>query len=141
MLVGRSDFRGFTIYGSVPSVALEQAVDEALSRLRAGQRSLAIHPNCGTNLLVSGLLVGTAGFLSVGRLHRGARKPSLADLPTVVAATMLMLAVSWPLGSLVQRHVTTEADVTALEVLSVRRRVAGPVTIHRILTGHTDGTF
>ena len=141
MLVGRSDIRGFSIYGSVPTFAVEQAVYEALSRLRSGQRTLAIHPNCGTNLMVSGLLAGTAAFLSVERLRRTSKKARLADLPTVVALTMLALGVSWPLGATIQKQVTTEADLAALEVLSVRRWIAGPVTIHRVLTHNGDGTF
>jgi len=141
MFVGRSDIRGFSIYGSVPTAAVELAVHEALSRLRAGQRGLAIHPNCGTNLIVSGLLAGTAAFLSVERLQRTPRKARLVDLPGVVALTIAALVVSSPLGATIQRHITTEGDLAGLEVLAVRRWIAGPITIHRITTRNSDGTL
>ena len=37
---------------------LAAAVDEALRRMQAGERELAVHPGCGTNIVASGLLAG-----------------------------------------------------------------------------------
>src|SRR5258708_25385830 len=57
----RSSSRGFIIFGDVDLGQLRRALDEALRRLQAGEAELAIHPNCGTNLVVgiSLLTVGT----------------------------------------------------------------------------------
>ncbi|MGH2509076.1 MAG: DUF6391 domain-containing protein, partial [Ktedonobacteraceae bacterium] len=56
----RSTSRGFTVFGDVDLSQLRRALDEALHRLQAGEADLAIHPNCGTNLVV-----GTS-FVAVG---------------------------------------------------------------------------
>src|SRR5579883_605184 len=48
----RSSSTGFIIFGDVDLGQLRRAVDEALARLQAGEAELAIHPNCGTNLVV-----------------------------------------------------------------------------------------
>src|SRR4051812_5842427 len=54
---GISDPLGFTLYGNVSEESARRAVGDALLRLQAGQSELAIHPNCGTNLATTGLLV------------------------------------------------------------------------------------
>src|SRR6266480_7564728 len=58
----RSSSDGFIIFGDVDLGQLRRALDEALSRLQAGEAELAIHPNCGTNLVV-GMSVVTIGTL------------------------------------------------------------------------------
>src|SRR6266700_5953466 len=58
----RSFSNGFVIFGDVDLGLLRRALDEALSRLQAGEAELAIHPNCGTNLVV-GMSVVTIGTL------------------------------------------------------------------------------
>src|SRR5579885_2551570 len=58
----RSTSRGFTVFGDVDLGQLRRALDEALRRLQAGEVELAIHPNCGTNLVVG------ASFLAVGAI-------------------------------------------------------------------------
>ena len=45
----RSSSSGFIILGDMDLGLLRRALDEALRRLQAGEASLAIHPNCGTN--------------------------------------------------------------------------------------------
>ena len=49
MFAGHSDMGGFWIIGDVPPETLQVAVQDAMTRLRAGDKRLAIHPNCGTN--------------------------------------------------------------------------------------------
>ncbi|HRX05321.1 MAG TPA: DUF6391 domain-containing protein, partial [Anaerolineae bacterium] len=69
---GRSDHRGFYIYGPVQTSALSTAVEEALRRLKNGEARLAIHPNCGTNLVTTGTLAGVAALTAaaIGRYRR-----------------------------------------------------------------------
>jgi hypothetical protein len=133
-LAGRSDARGFFLFGDVSTEAVEQAVSEALSRLRAGEADLAIHPNCGTNILTAALLAGSASFVSlVGARHEGWRD-RLARLPLAVAASVFALILAQPLGTAVQRHVTTQGDPGTLRLLSVQRLHRGRASLHRILT-------
>ena len=67
-LVARSDLMGFMVYGEVDASDLWAAADEAVERLRAGESQLAVHSNCGTNLVAAGTLSALAAMLaSAGR--------------------------------------------------------------------------
>lgn len=138
-LIGRSDLHGILIYGNLPTPSVDQAAREALNRLRAGEPSLALHPNCGTNLLVAALLAGVSVFL----LHRQNREDTWLDrlgrLPSIVSAILLALIISRPLGTAAQRHLTTQADLGPLEILGTRRLMRGYFTAHRVLTGDGHG--
>ena len=59
---GNSDHRGFhlNIYGDVTEEEVAAAVAEAHRRLRAGERHLAVHPNCGTVLVTTAMLATLA---------------------------------------------------------------------------------
>ena len=64
-MAGYSGPFGIWIIADVPTETLRDVVEEALSRMKAGEHSLAIHPNCGTNFLTTGILAGTAGALAM----------------------------------------------------------------------------
>jgi hypothetical protein len=133
MLVGHSDIGGFWIVGDVSPEMLQSAVQEAVTRLRAGERQLAVHPNCGTNYATAGALAGLAGasaMLGSGRKWQD----KLARLPLAAAFATIALIISQPLGLEVQRRVTTSGDPGSLEVVSITHRVQGHVSIHRIQT-------
>lgn len=132
--IGRSDGRGFFIYGQVPTEAVWNAVREALERLRNGERALAIHPTCGTNLVTAGILAGTASFLSLlGTKDEDWRK-RLQRLPTAVAATTLALLIAQPIGRAAQEHLTTEPNPGSLEIVAVHPLRSGRGNVHRVLT-------
>lgn len=133
-LVGRSDAAGFYLFGNVPTLSVDEAVHEALSRLRAGEQRLAIHPQCGTNLLTSALLAGAGSFLALAGARQQTWRDRLDRLPLAVATAVLGLIVAQPLGTAIQRKVTTSGDLGTLDVVSVRRLSAGRVALHRILT-------
>ena len=59
-LVGRSDELGYTLFGDVETSRLRRAAHEALAQLNAGQHDMAVHPRCGTNLVVPALATGLA---------------------------------------------------------------------------------
>ncbi|MFZ0533976.1 MAG: DUF6391 domain-containing protein [Anaerolineales bacterium] len=133
MLMGHSDIGGFWIIGDVPPEMLHTAVQEAIVRLRAGERQLAIHPNCGTNYATAGALAGLAGAAAM--LGSGKRlQDKLARLPFAAALATMALILSQPLGLLLQARVTTSGDPGSLEVTAITHRKQGRMTIHRVQT-------
>ena len=134
MFVGRSDLSGFFLWGDVPGEAVAQATREALSRLRAGERRLAIHPNCGTNLLTASLLAGTAAYLSMAGSSSRNWRDRFDRLPLAIFASMLGLLVAQPLGTWIQAGLTVEGDPRGLELHSVHTWFRGSARLHRIRT-------
>lgn len=128
-LVARSDHRGFLIFGDTTDSELTDAVNEALHRLQAGDVNLAVHPNCGTNYVTSGMLAGMAAWLA-GRMSD--RKWSWWEqVPLVVVAATLALFVAQPVGHALQTHVTTSAQVAGIRLAGVTRRPnLGSVVVH-----------
>ncbi len=131
-LIGRSDPRGFFLFGDATMQAVADAAQEALARLRNGESRLAIHPNCGTNLLTAGLLGGSAAFAVLAGSRDG--RGRLSRLPLAIAATAFGLLIAQPLGTALQRSVTTQADPKGLEILEVKTWRRGRTTLHRVLT-------
>ena len=133
---GYSTERGFALLGEIQLGAAELAAREALERLRAGRHQLAIHPQCGTNFVVQGMLCTLVGFLGFAGI--GWRR-SLARL-NLVSTLMLLAALAAPqLGMTAQAHITTEGDVGPLQITAVERRqlrlpVIGTLTVHHVRT-------
>jgi hypothetical protein len=125
-LVGRADTTGFNIYGDIPMDALVSAAHEALERLQRGERALAVHPRCGTNLLVAGLMTALAAALAIGR------KPSIKKLPDVILATTLAAFVAQPLGMSLQEHVTTSPDAIGARIVGVRQSQMGQIKVQHV---------
>jgi hypothetical protein len=130
--VARTSLDGFYLYGSVDTKTLADTTTEALGRLQAGQTELAIHPRCGTNLVVAGLLAGLATFVVVGR-----SRARLSNLPRFLLAATLAVVVAQPLGLLVQEQITTSAEVAGVRVAQVTRQGVGRLMIHRVSLEHS----
>jgi hypothetical protein len=136
-LVGRSSLWGFYIYGDVPTEGVVAAAQEGLRRLKAGQREMAIHPQCGSNLAVAGTLAGLGAFLALGGVSAGrarGRLERLARLPLACAAATLGIILAQPLGTALQAHVTTQADVGDLRIVSVTQERRAGVLVHHVRT-------
>ena len=136
-LSGRSSDSGFVLLGDVPSEQVESAVKEAMTRMKAGERKLAIHPNCGTNLVTTGFLATAVAFL--GFAGRGLRR-SWERFPSMMVAMMAVVLLSMPLGMSLQRYFTTDGDLGDMELVSIKRETKTmpfsdqQVTLHRIVT-------
>ena len=136
-LSGRSSDSGFVLLGEAPTEQVESAVLEALSRMKAGEHKLAVHPNCGTNLVTTGFLVTAVAFL--GFAGRGIRR-SWERFPTMMVAMMAVVLLSMPLGLSLQKHFTTEGDLGEMELVSVTRDTktlpfnGQRVTLHHVVT-------
>ena len=130
-IMARSDLRGFMIYGNVGTALLQAAAEEALARLQAGEAALAVHPNCGTNLVTAGMLSGLAAFVAGSGRNR-----SLWDrVPSAILGATMALIVAVPLGRWAQANITTTAQVRGLHITSVVKVADGPVVRHRVVIG------
>jgi hypothetical protein len=133
-LVGRADRSGFFIYGDVSAQAIRAAAEEALDRLRRGERHLAIHPNCGTSLVTSALLAGLSSYFSFLGLKEQSLRERFERLPLAILMTLVSLVVARPLGRKVQQDVTTLGDPGDLQIIKVQQLMDGRGAIHRVLT-------
>jgi hypothetical protein len=125
-LIGRADTTGFNIYGNVPTDELEAAAHEALTRLQNGEAALAIHPRCGTNLLVAGLFTAVAAVLALGR------RPSIKKLPDVILATTFAAYIAQPLGLSLQQHVTTSPDARGARIAGITQSQFGQIQVQHV---------
>jgi Domain of unknown function (DUF6391) len=111
-LNGFSTDEGFFVQGVRSTQEVESAAREALSRLRDGEKSLAVHRNCGTTIVAANLLAAVffLGALGLG-LYLGWPLYLL-----ILGSIVLAFALRVPLSLLLQRYVTTDADLTNAEV-------------------------
>jgi hypothetical protein len=134
-MAGYSDLGGFWIIGNLDTEALADAVTEALERLRKGERSLAVHPSCGTNYATAGVLAGTAGALAM--LGSGKRlRNKLERLPLAAALATLAIIIAQPLAMIIQSRVTTCGEPGRLALTQIMRQEQGKLILHRV---HTKG--
>ncbi|HWS82017.1 MAG TPA: DUF6391 domain-containing protein [Rubrobacter sp.] len=112
-LNGFSTDDGFFVQGVRSISEVESAAREALRRLQSGEKRLAIHRNCGTTIVAANLLAAIFFLITLGLvLYLGVGNLYLMILGSVVLA----LALRIPLSLLLQRFVTTDADLTNAEV-------------------------
>ena len=131
-LAGHSDPGGFWLIGDVPTEEVKAAVEEALSRLRNGERGLAVHPGCGTNYLISGGLAGLGGALALLGARR--TRDKIDRLPLVMLFGTVALLFAQPLGFLAQEKITTDGTPGDLEVVEIIPTRRGKMPAHRIVT-------
>jgi hypothetical protein len=124
---GLSDPWGFTLYADVPQQEVQRAVGDALLHLQAGEQELAIHPNCGTNLTTSIVLVTLSTLLATTRQR--SHLDRLTILLTLVTGTLLL---AQPLGFQLQRY-TTLADVSNRWLIAVQPITRGRQQAYRVI--------
>lgn len=138
-MAGRSDADGFSLFGDVETEQVERAVNDALTRMQNGEHTLAVHPNCGTGLVTTGLMVSLAALAGSVGVRRGVQD-YLNRLPLVMVMAIGAVIVSQPLGLSLQQHFTTEGDPGDLRILNIKREeVRTPLsgrslTVHRVTT-------
>jgi hypothetical protein len=135
-MAGRSSAGGFILLGDAPTVQIEAAARDALSRMKSGEHGLAIHPNCGTNLVTAGVLTSLVAFIMT---RAGTRRLNFDRLGGMVSFMMLAVLISQPLGMSLQQHFTTEGNPGEMEIVSVTRTelklpFLSPLIVHNITT-------
>jgi hypothetical protein len=109
---GFSTADGFFVQGVRSMEEVDGAAREALRRLRAGEKKLAVHRNCGTTIVAANLLAAVffLGALGLG-LYIGWNLYLL-----ILVGILLSLVLRVPLSLLLQRFVTTDPDLSNAEV-------------------------
>lgn len=127
-IAAHSDPDGFIIFGEMETATLRATAEEAVARLQRGEVGLAVHPNCGTNLVTAGVLSGAAAWLAAS----GRSRPWWDRLSSAVLGATLALLAAAPLGRWLQENVTTTGAVAGLHIADVVKLAGGPVTRHRV---------
>jgi hypothetical protein len=133
---GHSDRKGFWIIGEISTDELAETVKEALARMNAGESKLAVHANCGTNAVTTGVLAGTFAWLATLKSANNF-KSKLDRWPLIVLLVTGAVIVAQPLGPLVQEKVTTSGIPGGLHVTQITRYEPSEnhrVTLHRVQT-------
>lgn len=115
-LNGFSNDDGFYVQGARNLEEVDSAAREAVGRLQSGEKSLAIHRNCGTTIVAANLLAAIAfiGVIATG-LFMG-MSLGLNFYLLIVAGMMVSLLLRVPLSLFLQRFVTTQHDLSNAEV-------------------------
>jgi len=109
---GFSDDDGFFVQGVRSKEEVDSAAREAARRLKAGEKKLAVHRNCGTTIVAANLLAAVFFLVALGvGLYLGWSVYLL-----ILGGIALSLMLRVPLSLLLQRFVTTDADLTNVEV-------------------------
>lgn len=131
-LAGHSNPTGFFILGNVTIDDLNFALDEALARLRAGEKDLAIHAGCGTNYASTLLMAGAFAWFPLNGMKSTRRR--LWFLPFAVILGVIGFLLSQPLGPFLQAKVTTEANLGNLQIKDVIVLRKRGLAVHRVIT-------
>jgi len=126
---GHSNPTGFFLFGDMSLEDIRNAINEAMTRLRAGESGLAIHPGCGTNMAAATLLPATFAWMPL----QGARSTRwrLLLIPVALMFAVFGYLLSKPLGPWLQRNVTTEADLGGMQVMNIALVRKG---VYRVIT-------
>jgi len=131
-IAGRSSGDGFVIYGDLSTDAIKAAVQEAIARIRQGAVYLAIHPNCGTNMLTTAALTASATMLA----SAGKRRHLLDRIPSGLLGAFVGVIAAQFLGPTLQEHLTTNANLGRVDVLDIKRKQIGRRVVHLVSLRH-----
>lgn len=128
-MAGHSNPTGFFLLGNFETDDVKSAAAEAFARLNAGESGLAVHPGCGTNLVAAAVLPATFAWAPL----RGAKSTfwRIWLIPIAVVFAAFGYFLSRPLGPWLQKYITTEADLGAMQIVDVVFVRKG---VHRIIT-------
>ncbi len=126
---GYSTSAGFYLFGNPSAAQVEAAAQEALTRMKKGESGLAVHPNCGTNLVTTAALV-----MAVAAVGLRTDKPLTQNrLSWTFSGIVMALLAAQPLGMALQKHFTTEGDPGDLEIARIDSREATLPLVGRVV--------
>jgi hypothetical protein len=110
---GFAEQDGFIVQGAAAPEAVMAAAREGLRRLQAGERQLALHPRCGTNIVAGQLLSAVTFFAAMLLLGQVTLFNALL---AVILAVAVARAFAVPLGMFLQRILTTSTDLSGVSI-------------------------
>jgi len=128
-MAGHSNPTGFFIFGELLTEDIRAALNEAYARLRSGESGLAIHPGCGTNLVATAFLPATMAWMPMQSVR--STRWRLLLIPLAIVLGVFGFFLSKPLGTWLQRYITTEADLGDMQITDLILVRKG---VHRIIT-------
>lgn len=136
---GHSDSKGFWVIGDISTDKLLETVQQALKRMKAGESTLALHANCGTNYVTAGVIAGSIAWLgTLGNANTFSKK--LNRWPLLVMIVTGSLIAAQPLGKKMQARISTSGDPGGLVVKQISRYERKGPALHRILTTEVQET-
>jgi hypothetical protein len=114
-VAGRASGDGFFLYADLPQALLTECVNEALTRLQRGEAFWAVTPHCGTNIATTGVLATLASSAVMG--NKRSDRMGLG-----IIAAMVAVIAAQPIGRLIQKHLTTDPNLTETEVVSIETK-------------------
>ncbi len=110
---------GFFLIGEASIEEVRDAFDIALSRLKAGETTLALSKNCGTNIAVTGALCALTAIAALSGTKSTKERMKRFDL---LALSLGFLSRIGPeLGMLAQKEITTDPNVAGLNVTEIKQ--------------------
>lgn len=109
---------GYYVVGDFDIEQIAWAANEAIRRMNEGQKHLAVHPGCGTNLATTGVMAGVLSFIG-GNLIRKARWQD--RLTFSMLGALIGGFAAYPLGPWMQANVTTSANMTGMRVKAIKQ--------------------
>ncbi len=130
---GLSDAGGFWLLGDVPTELVMQSAQEALQRMQAGETGLAMHDNCGSNLVPSIVVSGGLAWLAMAGTGNSLRKKT-RRIPLAVLMALLGFEAAKPIGPVLQEKATSVDHFKEMLVREVRCIKRYGMVIHRVQT-------
>ena len=127
-IAGRASGEGFFILGNVDHDLLLSCAHEALGRMQRGEAELAVSPHCGTNIAVAAALTTLS---SMRALSKHPERPMRDRFGDGFTSAIFALIAAQPMGQLLQKYVTTRADVQDMEIVRVRTYFPG---VQKVIT-------
>jgi len=128
-MAGHSNPTGFFLIGDLPTESVAEAVTAALARLQGGEASLAIHPGCGTNLALLGLVPSVFALAVMSGTTTDKQRSN--RFSALFLSTLAGFFVGKKLGPWTQREVTTDADLSGMRIIEI---VKTRDQVHRVIT-------
>ncbi|MGV8026095.1 MAG: DUF6391 domain-containing protein [Anaerolineaceae bacterium] len=132
-LSGLSDAGGFWLLGEVPTDLVFESAREALQRMQAGETGLAIHENCGSNLVPSIAVSGGLAWLTMAGAGKNLHKKAIR-FPLAVLLAWIGFEAAKPAGPLLQEKSVSTDYVNSMLVREVRCYKPYGLVIHRVTT-------
>ena len=111
-LSGLAKEEGFIIRGNISPDEIYNAAIEGLTRLKRGEYDLAIHPRCGTSILVGNFIFSLLFLILLFITHT-------FSIWNVFFALVFSAFAGRFVGGWVQRYFTTDPHVEDMEILGI----------------------